>query len=84
MWSLKESECGGAPHLRKIQQPSLVVQSTADTGCFPSDARTIHAALGACDKQLELIPGDHYLQDPGTARSDVTDLIVGWLEDRGL
>lgn len=84
MWSLRESDCCGGPHLAKITQPSLVIQSLADTGCFPSDARTIHESLGAADKRLELVPGAHYLEAPDSARSDVADLIGGWLADRSV
>jgi pimeloyl-ACP methyl ester carboxylesterase len=84
MWSLEESQCGGAPHLRKIEQPSLVIQSTADTGCFPSDARSIYENLAAKDKTLEFIPGDHYLTQPESARGEVADRIRGWLEERGV
>jgi hypothetical protein len=82
MWSLRESECCGGPHLAKISEPSLVVQSLADTGCFPSDAQTIYESLGSADKTLELMAGDHYLEAPGDARTTVADLIHGWLEPR--
>ncbi len=64
MWSLRDSHCRGAPHLARIKVPALVIQSMADTGVFPSDARGIHDALGATDKTLEFIIGDHYLENP--------------------
>jgi pimeloyl-ACP methyl ester carboxylesterase len=79
MWSLRHSQCRGAPHLARIRVPSLVVQSLADTGVFPSDAHAIHDALAARDKRLELVTGDHYLETPARARSDVADLIAGWV-----
>lgn len=79
MWSLAESQCTGSQHLPRVTVPSLVVQSLADRGVFPSDARAIHAALGATDKRLELVPGEHYFEDGG--RDDVADLIAGWLQD---
>ena len=82
MWSLETSSCRGAPHLARITVPSLVVQSMADTGVFPSDAKAIYASLAASDKALEFMAGDHYLQDPGAARDHVADLIVGWLQHR--
>ena len=47
MWSLETSQCQGAPHLARITVPSLVVQSLADRGVFPSDAHAIHDALAA-------------------------------------
>ncbi len=82
MWSLEHSQCRGVPHLERIHVPALVIQSTADTGVFPSDAHTIHDALASTDKTLQLIPGDHYLTDPEDARTDVADRIAGWLDAR--
>ena len=82
MWSLECSSCRGAPHLARIAVPSLVVQSMADTGVFPSDAETIHEQLGAQDKELQFMAGDHYLQDPASARDDVADRITAWLRER--
>ncbi len=81
MWSLRESNCRGAPHLARIEVPSLVIQSLADTGVFPSDARAIHDALAADDKTLEFMAGEHYLTDDG-ARDEVADRIDGWLTPR--
>ena len=81
MWSLRESQCRGAPHLARITVPSLVVQSTADRGVYLSDAHAIHDALGATDKELHLIPGEHYFEDGG--RDDVADLIAAWVDRQG-
>jgi hypothetical protein len=61
--------------------PSLVVQSLADRGVFPSDARAIHDGLAADDKELEFVPGEHYFEDGG--RNDVADLMAAWLRDHG-
>lgn len=83
MWSLRESQCRGAPHLKRIEVPALVVQSTADTGVFPSDAHAIHDALASSDKSLEFVTGDHYLVEPTDARDAVADLIASWLGARG-
>jgi acetyl esterase/lipase len=80
MWSLESSQCRGAPHLARVAVPSLVVQSTADRGVFPSDARAIVEALGAADKGLELVPGEHYFEDGG--RPEVADLVAAWIEAR--
>ena len=82
MWSLAESGCRAGPHLARITQPALVVQSDADQGCFPSDARAIHEALGSADTTLETVPGDHYLLEPAGARETVADLLAGWVEER--
>jgi hypothetical protein len=82
MWSLAESKCRGAPNLAKVTVPSIVIQSTADQGCYPSDAQTIFDALGAADKRLEMVPGDHYLLNPDDARPATADLIADWLRER--
>jgi pimeloyl-ACP methyl ester carboxylesterase len=80
MWSLETSQCHGAPHLARIEVPSLVVQSLADRGVFPSDAHAIHDALAATDKSLELIAGEHYFETGG--RAEVADLLAAWIADR--
>jgi hypothetical protein len=79
MWSLSESNCRSGPHLGQVSQPSLVIQSTADQGCYPSDARAIFDSLAAEDKRLEMVAGDHYLTTPAQARHAVADLIADWL-----
>ena len=61
--------------MRRISQPALVIQSNADSGVFPSDARAIFDALGSENKRLEIVDGDHYLQVPDTTRSKVADII---------
>jgi pimeloyl-ACP methyl ester carboxylesterase len=82
MWSLADSKCRGAPNLAKVTCPSIVIQSTADQGCYPTDAQLIFDALGAADKQLELVPGDHYLLDPPQGRDNVAGRIADWLSER--
>jgi pimeloyl-ACP methyl ester carboxylesterase len=81
MWSLECSSCRGAPHLARIDVPSLVIQSKADTGVFPSDAETIFEHLAAKEKRLEFMGGDHYLQDPASARDEAADIIAGWMDE---
>lgn len=82
MWSLAESACRAGPHLERITQPALVVQSDADQGCFPSDARAIHDGLASADRSLVSVPGDHYLLHPAGAREQVADVIHSWVEAR--
>jgi len=82
MWSLRDSQCQGVPHLQRIDTPALVVQSTADVGVFPSDAQIIHDALASPDKDLVWIVGDHYLESPANARNDVADLLSSWVGAR--
>jgi acetyl esterase/lipase len=80
MWSLEASPCQGAPHLARITLPSLVVQSTADRGVFPSDARAIFEALAAPDKELAMVHGEHYFETGG--RDEVGDLLAAWISAR--
>jgi pimeloyl-ACP methyl ester carboxylesterase len=82
MWSLEHSDCRGPKHLARVKLPALVIQSTADQGCFPSDAQAIFEALGSSRKRLELVPGDHYLTTPDGARDDAADMISAWVSDQ--
>lgn len=84
MWSLDASPCRGAPHLAKIEVPSLVIQSMADTGVFPSDARKIYESLAATEKKIEFMAGDHYMLSPDGARDEVADRIVAWTASQAL
>ncbi len=82
MWSLEHSQCRGAPNLAHVTVPSLVVQSTADTGVFPSDARAVFDGLASNDKELRWVPGDHYLENPAGARNAVAGLVHDWVSNR--
>lgn len=83
MWSLEEAQCRTAEYLPLIDLPALVVQPTADSGVFPSDARAIHEGLGSTDKRLVEMAGDHYFRTPDGTRDAVADLIAGWVAARG-
>jgi pimeloyl-ACP methyl ester carboxylesterase len=82
MWSLEASKCQGGSQLARVELPALVVQSTADMGVFPSDARGIHAALASKDKSLELVPGAHYFEDSEANRTAMIDLVSAWIAAR--
>ena len=82
MWSLETSKCQGEPHLRKFDTPALVIQSLADTGVFPSDARKIFDFIGSTDKRLEMVPGAHYFEDDEVGRDAVADLMAEWIGRR--
>jgi pimeloyl-ACP methyl ester carboxylesterase len=82
MWSLEYSCCSGERHLQRIELPALVIQSLADVGVFPIDAKSIFHALGSADKTLELLAGDHYLSEPAGIRDEVANLIAGWVRSR--
>lgn len=82
MWSLETSKCQGGAQLAKLDRPALVVQSTADMGVFPSDARGVYAAIASADKTLELIPGAHYFENAETDQVRMVDLVCGWIAAR--
>ena len=81
MWSLTDSDCRGGPHLARMHLPTLIVQATADSGVFPSQAQELFDAVATSDKRLEHVAGDHYFQQPDNARDDVADLIAAWVSD---
>ena len=82
MWSLSEAPTRGADSLADVTVPSLVINATADTGVFPSDAQAIEDALASSDKTRQDLPGDHYFLEPPGARETVADTIVAWLAAR--
>ena len=82
MWSLRTSQCSGEKHLGNVQVPSLVIQSMADTGVFPSDAEQIYAHLGTEKKEIQFMDGDHYLTEPNKARDEVADRIAAWTQQK--
>lgn len=82
MWSLETSRCQGEPHLRKFDTPAIVIQSMADTGVFPSDARKIHDFIGSTDKTLEFVKGAHYFEDSAEERIAAADLMADWIRSR--
>lgn len=79
MWSLETSQCQGPPQLAKLTVPALVVQSMADMGVFPSDARKIFESIAAHDKTLEFLPGAHYFEDSEKSRTNAIDLMAAWI-----
>jgi len=82
MWSLETSQCRSESHLAALQLPALVIQATADTGVFPSDAEQIFRSIASTDKERVDLPGDHYFQDPPTARDTLADVITTWIKAR--
>jgi pimeloyl-ACP methyl ester carboxylesterase len=82
MWSLETSQCQGPPQLAKLTVPALVVQSMADMGVFPSDARKVFDSIAASDKALEFLAGAHYFEDNAENRTRVIDLMAAWIEKR--
>jgi hypothetical protein len=82
MFSLEESDCIVAPHLARLDLPTLVVQPDADSGVFPSDARGLYDGAATTDKEFVTLPGDHYFVGPDGARDTVADTLADWLSGR--
>ncbi len=82
MWSLETSQCRSELHLASLTMPALVIQATADSGVFPSDAAQIYAQIAAADKTRLDLKGDHYFRDPPGARDEVASAIADWLAPR--
>jgi len=81
MWSLRTAKTSAEPYLAQITSPALVINATADTGVFPSDAAKIFGALAGTDKTSAEIDSDHYFQTPG-ARDEQADTIAAWIGAR--
>lgn len=82
MWSLETSQCRSDAHLAALTLPALVVQATADSGVFPSDAARIYDGIAAADKERVDLPGDHYFRHPPGSREAVADVIGDWVAKR--
>jgi pimeloyl-ACP methyl ester carboxylesterase len=82
MWSLETSKCQGPEQLAKFTIPALVIQSRADKGVFLSDAQKMFDAVGSKDKKLELMPGNHYLEDGPETRHLAASMIADWVKAR--
>jgi pimeloyl-ACP methyl ester carboxylesterase len=82
MWSLETSKCQGPEQLAKFAIPALVIQSRADQGVFLSDASKMFKAVGSKDKSIELIPGNHYLEDGPEFRHRAASIIADWIKPR--
>ena len=82
MWSLDDSPCQAAPHLARLAVPTLLIDASADTGVFPTDAETILQAVAAADKTRVTLPGDHYFLEPDGARDRVADTIADWVNSK--
>lgn len=82
MWSLRESDCRAAPHLARLDVPTLQIHPESDAGIFPSQAAAIFDGIAAEDKQFVALPGGHYFEGPPEYRVAVAECIVNWLRAR--
>ncbi|MFC5996723.1 hypothetical protein ACFQE5_21170 [Pseudonocardia hispaniensis] len=57
------------------------VHARGDAGVYESNTRGILDELAA-GEPLELLAGDHYFTQPAGARSELAELLTGWLGQR--
>jgi pimeloyl-ACP methyl ester carboxylesterase len=85
-WSGISSNADVVRNAPRVTVPSLVVSYSGDNAIFPADARAAFDALGAADKQLASVPGDHYGYGVGTQERSgaprALTKIVAWLRER--
>jgi hypothetical protein len=78
MWSLEDSQSRFELQAATFPLPTLVVQSTADVGVFPSMAQGIYDMVGSKNKEIKFIPGAHFFEDGQENLEDLADLIGNW------
>lgn len=84
-WSLDETRAGGIDNAARVTCPALVLDNTADLACTPSHAARLFAALASPDKTLRQIrEADHYYVARPDKLAEAVEVVVGWLDARGL
>ncbi len=84
-WSGVSSNADFVRNAPLIEVPSLVIYYDGDNAIFPSESQAAFDAIGATDKELYSVPGDHYGFAVGTQERSgakaATDIMVRWLHD---
>ena len=78
MWSLQDSQSRFELQAASFSLPTLVVQTTADIGVFPSLAKKIFDLVGSKNKEFKMIPGAHFFEDGQENLEHAADLISDW------
>lgn len=78
MWSLEDSKSRFELQAATFSLPTLVVQSTADIGVFPSMAQGIYDSIGSSEKEIKFIPGAHFFEDGQESLDNLTNVITDW------
>ncbi|KAF9877038.1 hypothetical protein CkaCkLH20_05304 [Colletotrichum karsti] len=82
MWSLQDSKCKFDAYADKITVPALVIQSLADAGVYPFDARHLYESLASKDKEIVWVEGTHFFENNERDREKVVDVIDEWVKKR--
>lgn len=71
--------------LDRVSVPVLVVQGTADQGCFPRYARNLFELVVSRDKELHWIEGgNHFYGGQPELQEETLEFIRSWLAERNL
>ncbi|MET0453966.1 MAG: alpha/beta hydrolase [Mycobacterium sp.] len=85
-WSATTSRANFVRNVSGVSSPSLLIESTGDQACFPSDARQMYAALAASDKKHVRVAGTHFGGPIAPGEPSGTELaaqqIARWLRER--
>ena len=81
MWSLEESKSRFSLQAASFSLPTLVIQTTADVGVFPSMAQGIYDSVGSKKKAIRFIPGEHFFEDGQENLNACADLISEWVHN---
>ena len=76
MWSLEDSKSRFELLGADFSLPTLVIQSLADVGVFPSMAQNIYDMVGSKNKEIQLIPGAHFFEDGQENLDAAADLMA--------
>jgi pimeloyl-ACP methyl ester carboxylesterase len=83
-WGYDTSRGSAVEHLRRVSTPVLVLQSTADQGVFPSEAKALHDAAATGDKRLMWLAGaTHFFKDQPERLQEMVSTVAEWLSERG-
>jgi dienelactone hydrolase len=86
-WSFDDAQVDIVDAGPRITVPSLVIVASADDACPPSHNQQIFDALGAKDKQMQVVQGaNHYFSGPQGREhlGQAIDLVDGWFARIGL
>ena len=83
-WGYDTSRGSAVEHLRHVRTPVLVLQSTADQGVFPSEAKALYDAATTGDKRLTWLAGaTHFFKDQPELLQQMVSTVAEWLCERG-
>jgi hypothetical protein len=78
MWSLEDSKSRFEHQAAAFSLPTLVIQSKADMGVFPSMAQGIYDMVGSKTKEIRFIPGAHFFEDSQESLDNLADVVAEW------